>query len=216
MNWQIARPAWGMAGSSEHTEATPAAGDASPAVDAVLLEGVMAGDEAAFSALVDRHYSLVFRLSARVLGNAADAEDVTQEAFVKLWRNPPELRNQAALKGWLVRVARNLAIDRLRRARNTSDSELDLLVDTSTAPDGHLRHGQAADEVSAALAQLPERQRTALQLTYFEALGNQETASIMDVSVEAVESLLSRARRSLRTMLNPVWADLIEELEQLK
>ncbi len=216
MNWQLARPAWGMAGSSEHTEDTSAAGGASPAVDAALLDRIVAGDETAFSALVDRHYSLVFRLSARVLGNAADAEDVTQEAFVKLWRNPPELRNQAALKGWLVRVARNLAIDRLRRARNTSDSELELLVDPSTAPDGHLRHGQAADEVSAALAQLPERQRTALQLTYFEALGNQETASIMDVSVEAVESLLSRARRSLRTMLNPVWADLIEELEQLK
>ncbi len=216
MNWQLARPAWGMAGTSEHTAATSTAGDASPAVDAALLDRIVAGDETAFAALVDRHYSLVFRLSARVLGNAADAEDVTQEAFVKLWRNPPELRNQAALKGWLVRVARNLAIDRLRRARNTSDSELELLVDTSTAPDGHLRHGQAADEVSAALAQLPERQRTALQLTYFEALGNQETASIMDVSVEAVESLLSRARRSLRTMLQPVWADLIEELEQLK
>lgn len=216
MNWQTAGPAWGMAGYSENTAATSTAGDASPAVDAVLLEGVVAGDETAFATLVDRHYSLVFRLSARVLGNAADAEDVTQEAFVKLWRNPPVLRNQAALKGWLVRVARNLAIDRLRRARNTSDSELELLVDTSTAPDGHLRHGQAADEVSAALAQLPERQRTALQLTYFEALGNQETASIMDVSVEAVESLLSRARRSLRTLLNPVWADLIDELEQLK
>ena len=70
--------------------------------------------------------------------------------------------------------------------------------------------------MSAALAQLPERQRTALQLTYFEALGNQETASIMEVSVEAVESLLSRARRSLRTVLHPVWADLIDELEQLK
>jgi RNA polymerase sigma-70 factor (ECF subfamily) len=205
-----------MAGYSENTAATSTAGDASPAVDAVLLEGVVAGDETAFATLVDRHYSLVFRLSARVLGNAADAEDVTQEAFVKLWRSPPVLRNQAALKGWLVRVARNLAIDRLRRARNTSDSELELLVDTSTAPDGHLRHGQAADEVSAALAQLPERQRTALQLTYFEALGNQETASIMEVSVEAVESLLSRARRSLRTLLNPVWSDLIDELEQLK
>lgn len=216
MNWQTVRPAWGMAGYSENTAATSTAGDASPAIDAVLLEGVVAGDETAFATLVDRHYSLVFRLSARVLGNAADAEDVTQEAFVKLWRNPPVLRNQAALKGWLVRVGRNLAIDRLRRARNTSDSDLELLVDTSTAPDGHLRHGQAADEVTAALAQLPERQRTAMQLTYFEALGNQETASIMDISVEAVESLLSRARRSLRTLLNPVWADLIDELEQLK
>ena len=216
MNWQIARPAWGMAGYSENTAVSPAAGDESPAVDAVLLDGVAAGDETAFTALVDRHYSLVFRLSARVLGNAADAEDVTQEAFVKLWRNPPELRNKSALKGWLARVARNLAIDRLRRARNTSDSELELLVDPSTAPDGHLRHGQAANEVSAALAQLPERQRTALQLTYFEALGNQETASVMDISVEAVESLLSRARKTLRTLLNPVWSDLIDELEQLK
>lgn len=216
MNWQIARPAWGMAGYTEETAAASTAGDGSPAVDAVLLEGVVAGNETAFNTIVDRHYSLVFRLSARVLGNAADAEDVAQEAFVKLWRNPPALRNQAALKGWLVRVARNLAIDRLRRARNTSDSELELLVDPSTGPDGHLRHGQAAGEISAALAQLPERQRTALQLTYFEALGNQETASIMDVSVEAVESLLSRARRSLRLALQPVWADLIDELEQLK
>lgn len=216
MNWQIARPAWGMAGYSENTAVKSTAGDASPAVDAVLLEGVVAGDETAFSTLVDRHYALVFRLSARVMGNAADAEDVTQEAFVKLWRDPPDLRNQAALKGWLVRVARNLAIDRLRRKRDTSDSELELLVDPSTAPDGQLRHGQAADEVSAAMAQLPERQRTALQLTYFEALGNQETASIMEVSVEAVESLLSRARRTLRTALNPVWNDLIDELEQLK
>ena len=125
MNWQVARPAWGMAGYRENTAATSTAGDASPAVDAVLLEGVVAGDETAFATLVDRHYSLVFRLSARVLGNAADAEDVTQEAFVKLWRDPPVLRNQAALKGWLVRVARNLAIDRLRRTRNTSDSELE-------------------------------------------------------------------------------------------
>jgi len=216
MNWQLAPPAWGMAGYTEDTAVDPAAGDASPAVDAVLLDGVCAGDQAAFTALVDRHYSLVFRLSARVLGNAADAEDVTQEAFVKLWRSPPDLRNKAALKGWLARVARNLAIDRLRRTRNTSDSELELLVDPSTAPDGRLRHGQAAEEVSVALAQLPERQRTALQLTYFEALGNQETASIMDVSVEAVESLLSRARRSLRTTLSAVWTDLIDELEQLK
>ena len=66
------------------------------------------------------------------------------------------------------------------------------------------------------MADLPERQRTALQLTYFEGLGNQETAQVMQVSVEAVESLLSRARRALREALSPVWGDLIEELEQLK
>jgi RNA polymerase sigma-70 factor (ECF subfamily) len=67
-----------------------------------------------------------------------------------------------------------------------------------------------------AMSELPERQRTALQLTYFEGLGNQETGQVMQVSVEAVESLLSRARRTLRETLSPVWGDLIEELEQLK
>jgi RNA polymerase sigma-70 factor (ECF subfamily) len=216
MNWSLARPAWGMAGYSDSTTSRLAAGASVPPVDAVLLDRLSAGDEAAFNGLVDRHYSLVFRITARVLGNASDAEDVTQETFVKLWRNPPALRDKAALKAWLVRVARNLAIDRLRRARNATDSELELLVDASTAPDGELRHGQAAEQVSAALAQLPERQRMAMQLTYFETMGNQETATVMDITVEAVESLLSRARRTLRSSLDGAWSDLISELEQLK
>ncbi len=205
-----------MSGYSDNAVPVQTAGASASAVDAALLDRLSLGDEAAFNQLVDRHYSLVFRISARVLGNAADAEDVTQEAFVKLWRSPPVLRDKSAIKAWLVRVARNLAIDRLRRSRETSDSELELLVDSSTAPDGELRHGQAAAEIAKALSCLPERQRMALQLTYFELTGNQETAAIMDISVEAVESLLSRARRTLRTSLNPVWNDLIDELEQLK
>lgn len=216
MNWSIACPALDMSGYSDNAVPVQTAGASASAVDAALLDRLSLGDEAAFNQLVDRHYSLVFRISARVLGNAADAEDVTQEAFVKLWRSPPVLRDKSAIKAWLVRVARNLAIDRLRRSRETSDSELELLVDSSTAPDGELRHGQAAAEIAKALSCLPERQRMALQLTYFELTGNQETAAIMDISVEAVESLLSRARRTLRTSLNPVWNDLIDELEQLK
>ena len=76
MNWQLARPAWGMAGYTDDTTPGQAAGEVSPAVDAALLDGISAGDQSAFATLVDRHYGMVFRLSARVLGNAADAEDV--------------------------------------------------------------------------------------------------------------------------------------------
>ncbi len=216
MTWSLARPLWNMAGLAETAQAVAAAGDTSPAADAVLLARASNGDEQAFSAIVDRHYGLVFRVAARILAEPSDAEDVAQEAFVKLWRDPAVIDNPAALKGWLARVARNLAIDRIRRAKPASADGLDELPDAATGPDGRLRHAQAAELVAGAIAGLPERQRTALQLTYFEGLGNQETAEVMQVSVEAVESLLSRARRTLRETLAPVWGDLIDELDQLK
>ncbi len=216
MNSAVVSPPWGMAGTGEEKSTGHSAAASAAAVDAVLLERVHERDEPAFNELVTRHYSLAFRLCARVLGNAADAEDVVQEAFVKLWNNPPQLRDGGALRAWIMRVGRNLAIDRLRQRRPGSDSELELLVDGSTAPDGQMRHGQAATRVSDAMARLPERQRTALQLTYFEGLGNQDTASMMDISVEAVESLLSRARRKLKVDLDHVWTELVVELEQLK
>lgn len=216
MTWSLARPWGNMAGYAETAGLAGAAGDVSPAADAVLLARASEGDEQAFSALVDRHYGLVFRVAARILSEPSDAEDVAQEAFVRLWRDPGVIDNPAALKGWLARVARNLAIDRIRRTRPSTGDGLDELADGATAPDGRLRHQQAALSVAEALDSLPERQRTALQLTYYEGLGNQETALVMQVSVEAVESLLSRARRSLRDTLAPVWGDLIEELDQLK
>ena len=216
MNWLLARPTWNMAGYRQNETSGQTVEASASAVDVGLLEQLAAGNEAAFNSIVDRHYSLVFRVVVRVMGSAADAEDVTQEAFVKLWRSPPELRNQSALKAWIVKVARNLAIDRLRRNRDTTGDGLDQLEDASTAPDGILRHSEAAGKVAHLLNTLPERQRTALQLTYYEALGNQATADIMDISVGAVESLLSRARRTLRSSLEGQWEELIEELEQLK
>ncbi len=216
MNWSLARPSWNMGTAADRQLDNAAAGDMSPVADAVLLGAAAAGDEAAFGQLVDRHYGLVFRVAGRVLANAADAEDVAQETFVRLWHDPGVVNNPAALKGWLAQVARNMAIDRIRRQKPSTGDGLDELADKATAPDGALRHVQAAGLVSEALAGLPERQRMALQLTYFEGLGNQETAQAMQVTVEAVESLLSRGRRSLRDTLSSVWGDLIEELEQLK
>lgn len=123
MTWSLARPLWNMAGYAETAGVQRAAGDISPAADAVLLVRASEGDEQAFSVLVDRHYGFVFRVAVRVLSEAADAEDVAQEAFVRLWRDPGTIDNPAALKGWLARVARNLAIDRIRRTKPTSADE---------------------------------------------------------------------------------------------
>jgi RNA polymerase sigma-70 factor (ECF subfamily) len=216
MTWSLARPGIDMGLKAESRTEHSAAGDNSPAVDAVLLEQVSAGDEAAFGEIAGRHYAVVFRVASRVLADAAEAEDVTQEAFVRLVARSgrgqqPGSTSQLAHSG-----RRNLAIDRIRRTRPSTPDGLEEMPDGATAPDGRLRHGQAADAVADAMAKLPERQRTALHLTYFEGLGNQQTGQIMQISVEAVESLLSRARRTLRETLSPVWGDLIEELEQLK
>lgn len=194
----------------------PAGGDATASADAACLAHAAEGDETAFAQLVDRHYDFVFRVAARILHERADAEDVTQEAFLRLWRDPGAINNPAVLRGWLARVARNLSIDRIRRIKPGGSDALETLQDTGAAPDGALRTGEAAEQVSAAMYELPERQRIALHLTYFEGLGNQQTAQVMQVSVEAVESLLSRARRSLRKILSPNWQDLVEELEQTK
>jgi RNA polymerase sigma-70 factor (ECF subfamily) len=205
-----------MAGTGEIHTAEGGGEQAGPVSDADLLERICDGDRVAFTALAERYHMLVYRVAVRVLGNAADAEDVSQEAFIKLWNRPPDLRKKTAVRAWLLQVARNLAIDRLRRARNASDDGLELVHDDATAPDGLLRHEQAAARVVQALSGLPERQRTALQLTYYEGLSNQETAEVMEASVEAIESLLSRARRGLRTELASVWTELVSELEQLK
>ena len=134
MTWSLARPLWNMAGYAETAGVQRAAGDISPAADAVLLVRASEGDEQAFSVLVDRHYGFVFRVAARVLSEAADAEDVAQEAFVRLWRDPGAIDNPAALKGWLARVARNLAIDRIRRTKPSTADGLDELPDGALVP----------------------------------------------------------------------------------
>ena len=110
MTWSLARPGIHMGLKAESQTDVATAGGALPAVDAVLLDRVSAGDETAFGQIADRHYAVVFRVASRVLGDPAEAEDVTQEAFVRLWRDPGVVRNPAALRSWLIQVGRNLAI----------------------------------------------------------------------------------------------------------
>ena len=147
-------------------------------------------------------------------GGAADAEDVAQEAFVKLWKNPSQVREGGALKGWLMRVASNAVIDGSRKPR---PAPLDGFARTA-GPAGEARRAAGprpgGEEVDASIAALPDRQRQALSLVYFEGLSNIEAAAVMEVSVDAIESLLARARRSLKESLSAEWRDLIGGLAQ--
>jgi RNA polymerase sigma-70 factor (ECF subfamily) len=178
--------------------------------DADLLAASAHRDHRAFRALVDRYYATVYRVVWRMTGGASQSEDITQEAFLKLWSNPSQIREARALKGWLMRVASNLAMDGFR-AKPMKDLEA-----ASEVSDGRLDAEEtqmkswAARRVDSAIARLPERQRLALPLVHFEQMPNSAAAAVMEISVDALESLLARARRALKEELAADRQSLLE------
>jgi RNA polymerase sigma-70 factor (ECF subfamily) len=178
--------------------------------DRALLARVGVRDGAAFRALVERHLPVVLGVARRVLRDEAEAEDVAQEAMLRLWQGGASLDiGPGGVRPWLRRVASNLAIDRLRAGRRTEVT--DEVPDQPVAPDQltALAEGDLTARVDAALARLPERQRQALVLFHYEGLSQIEVGGILGVTDEAVESLLSRARRALRAALKDEWRQLL-------
>lgn len=182
------------------------------ASDADLLEASARRDQLAFAAIVSRYHAPVYRLAWRMMNGNADVEDVAQEAFVKLWLNPAQVRDGQALKAWLMRVAANLATDRLRRKPHADLDAIGEMADTGKRADGELAERAATRRVDEGIAKLPERQKLAVTLVYFESMTNIAAAAVMEISVDAIESLLSRARRSLKENLADDWRGIIEEL----
>ncbi|MEM8615881.1 MAG: sigma-70 family RNA polymerase sigma factor [Pseudomonadota bacterium] len=156
------------------------------------------GDRAAQAALVHRTMPQVFRLAYRMLADAAEAEDVTQETFLRAWKALPTWQPKAKFSTWACTVAVNLCRDRLRKKRPYAMAKLPERVDPGLRPDEALTQKQAVTAMTDQIAALPDRQREALTLCALEGMGNIEAAGVMDVSVEALESLLARARRTLR------------------
>lgn len=192
-----------------------AAADLGQRGDADLLAASARRDTAAFSELVNRYYRPVYRLVWRMTSGHADSEDIAQEAFVKLWREPQQVREPAALKGWLMRVASNAVIDRSRKRVHADIDGAMQIADPKAVAGAPLDRAEAARLVDGRIAALPERQRLALSLVFFEGLSNIEAAAVMETTVEAVESLLGRAKRSLKESLASEWRDLLDGLSQV-
>lgn len=167
--------------------------------EAQQIARAAAGDRMAMHALVVDHSPAIYRLAQRLLNRAEDAEDVTQEAFLRAWKTLPKWKAEAKFSTWLHRVALNLCYDRLRKHRETLFAEPpDMADNINLQPDAELQQQQTRHTVKTAIAALPERQSTALTLTALQSHTNKEAAEIMDISVDALESLLARARRKLR------------------
>lgn len=181
---------------------------APPDPDEALLAGIARGDPAAARALVARKLPRVLALARRMLGESAECEDVAQEAFLRVWRHAAAWRpGEARFDTWLHRVTLNLCYDRLRRRRELATASPPEQVDEGPAPDRNLAARDVGRRVARAMAALPDRQREAIALCHYQELGNIEAARIMGVSVEALESLLSRGRRALRAALGDLRED---------
>lgn len=170
--------------------------------DDALLPGIALGEPAAVRAFVAVKLPRMLALATRLLGDRIEAEDVAQEVFVRCWRQAPLWKPGAAkFDTWMHKVAVNLCYDRLRKRQETLMDELPERVDEGPAPDAGLVSRDTRLAVNTALAALPDRQREAIVLVHYQALRNIEAADILDISVEALESLLSRGRRALRASL---------------
>jgi len=179
---------------------------------------VAAGDPAAMRALTQRCLPRVMGVAVRLLNNREDAEDVAQETFLKVWRNiarfDPE---RARLETWVCKIAMNASYDRLRKKREILLGEdMPEPVDGTPSAEAQLTAADAAGRVRQAIQALPERQRLALELCHFQDRTNIEAASMMDVSVEAMESLLARARRTLKKTLASDRADLLADAAKIQ
>lgn len=176
-----------------------------------LLKRVAGRDVAAFRELVGLVLPMVSQIARRMLGDDGEADDVAQEALIRLWEQAGMLDQGAnGAKPWLRRVVSNLCIDRIRsRKRFDPDAEVPELAEPETQLSGLLDR-DLAKRVDAELQALPERQRLALTLFHFEGLSQVEIGGILGVTDEAVESLLSRARRRLRLVLADEWRGLLD------
>ena len=172
------------------------------APDEALLIAFANGDAQAAQALTTRLLPRVLAQATRMLAIQAEAEDVAQEAMLRLWKIAPEWRTgEAKVTTWLYRVTANLCTDRLRQRRGTSLDAIDEPVDPSPSAGDVMQQSARHDALQSALMELPERQRQAVVLRHIEELPNPEIAQMMEISVEAVESLTSRGKRALAQIL---------------
>lgn len=177
--------------------------------DAALMPRIAEGDASAYRLLVDRHADRLLAFAERLVGDRATAEDVVQDSYLSVWRTAARWKPRAKVRTWLYRIARNAALDRLRRRKPTVDPEAVTLVDPNAQSDRSVVDGDIAKAVGTALNALPERQRAAIVMVHYEGLSGADASAALEISVEALESLLARGRRALRAALSGQRDDLI-------
>ncbi|MEI6676036.1 MAG: sigma-70 family RNA polymerase sigma factor [Verrucomicrobiota bacterium] len=184
--------------------------------DVALMVRIGAGDHAAFRVLVERHQDAVVGTVAKMLGNPAEAQDISQQVFLRLWRHAKHYRPEAKFTTYLFTITRNLVFNESRRRRRRKEissneyeasSHTQIEANPGRQPDAELLQSELRQAVDAAIAALPEIQRMAVVLRRYEQMPYEQMAIVLGLSVSAVKSLLFRARTSLRDSLGRYLAE---------
>lgn len=176
--------------------------------DEELMAQVADGHRLAYEVLVRRHVGRAHAIAARFLGTQVAADDVAQEAFIKLWVHAATWQEgRAKFTTWFYRILANQCTDLKRTRKPMAEIELELLPDDRESAEQQLMLSQEQARVKAALDTLPERQKLALVLCYYEGFSNQEAADIMKVNIKALEALLVRGKRTLRELMKDITHD---------
>ncbi|HXR48120.1 MAG TPA: sigma-70 family RNA polymerase sigma factor [Candidatus Limnocylindrales bacterium] len=184
--------------------------------DAVLMLRVKRGDRAAFAELVEKYKQPVMNLVYRTLHDETEAEDLAQNVFLQVYKSARRYESRARFSTWLFTIARNLCLNEIRRrSRHPADSIEESHIEhedqprqqfedkSSVAPPEKLLHGELAQKIEEALAELPENQRTAILLCRQEELSYEEIARVLGCSLSATKSLIHRGRETLKEKLKP-------------
>ena len=187
-----------------------------PDADAELMLRVRRGDRQAFRELVERHQRAVIQTIHRAIGDAWEAEDLSQRVFVQVWRSAARYQPTAKFTTWLFTIVHNTILNEYRRRSRRGAESLDALAqpeDENESPGTQFADAQSPDparavaerelqaRIGAAIRQLPDSQRTAVVLCRFEGQSYEEIAKVLGCSVPAVKSLLHRARETLKEQL---------------
>lgn len=171
--------------------------------DENLIKQVLSGDTDAFAAIVDRYKGRVFTLAYRMLSCREEAEDISQEAFVKIYRSLKIYdAGRTRFSTWIYRITYNLCVDHLRKRKETAPLEEDMLAASSKAPEELAVAADRARMLHEAVQNLPEEYRVPLVLFHFQGLSYQEICRVLNVPMSIVKNRLFRARKILREKLD--------------
>lgn len=170
--------------------------------EADLIKQSVAGDESAYQLLIEKHLPSLSNYVMRMMANTAEAEDIIQETFIRLWSRGNKFNPEVArLTTWLHNIAHNLCIDHFRKVNRIVDDPALQTVTETSGPEEKLSQQGLVKSVQEAMMSLPERQRSAIIMCHYQGLSNKDAAVVLDVSVDALESLMARGRHKLRKLL---------------
>jgi RNA polymerase sigma-70 factor (ECF subfamily) len=173
------------------------------AADNSLVSAIRSGDENAMATLYDRYSPIVYSVALRVLGDTGAAEDVLQEVFMQLWRNPGGFdSSRGNLAAWLAVISRNRAIDAIRKRRPDTDID-DVIVSVEPDLAGDAERARAMEKVRGALGAMPPAQRSALEMAYFEGLTHTEIAAKTGEPLGTIKTRIRAGLLALRKAFNP-------------